>query len=299
MPYTTDNLLTGVKRRGAIPSANATWQPPDILSTADDEIKTVLLPKITRARESYFSYDISFTITPTNGTYAIPTRSIGAKLQGPYLLDSSSGLRYPLNLVQEEEVSDLTVSPNGNPSFFFKSNNIVLLPPQPQSFDTLVMTIFLARSKLCQTSAAVQVTGISSNVVTVSSVPSTMTTSTPLDFIKGIPHYDLIALDQTPTATSSTTLTFATPPALSIGDWIALSGQTPVVQLPEVFTPLLEQGVANAFFRSQGFTQALTNGEKALEQMQDVFLLINPRSERTPKKILNRNGLLSRSNFWP
>lgn len=306
MSYTTDgavpSLVTGIKRRGAIPSAQATFQTADFLAMADSEIQTNLLPMILRARESYYSWDYTQAITPTNGVYAIPTRAVGAKLQNVFITDANNA-RYQLNVVDEAEIINGNVPISGNPSFYFKANNIVLVPPNPSNFINLTMTIFIRPSQNVSTSACGQITAINTgtNTVTVNALPSTFSTSTPLDFLNGKPHYDFRAIDQTPTNvnTGASTITFSSLPSnLAIGDWIALSQQTPVVQIPTEFQGILEQRVANSYLQSQGFLQALAAGRQALQEMEETFLLINPRSERTPKKIVNRSGICRRNAWW-
>ena len=299
MIYTTDTLIAGIKRRGSVPTSQTTFQTVDFLASADSEIQTVLLPMILKARESYYSFDVSQSITPTNGVYAIPTRAIGMKLQGIYLYDSGGQNRNNLSLVEEEDIVNLQYSSASNPCFFFKGNNVVLVPPNPTNFDTLVMTIFIRPSQLISTTAAALVSSVSGNTVTVNSVPSNFTTSTTLDLIKGNPGYDCYAVDQLPTVITSNSITFnSLPTGLQAGDWIALSGQTPVVQIPAEFQGILEQRVTNSFLRSQGFSQALNAGLEALKEMESAFLLINPRAEREAKKIVNRSGIVRKSNWW-
>jgi hypothetical protein len=300
--YTTDDLILGIKRRASIPTANATFQAADFLALADDEIRSVLLPRILSARESYYSFSIDQTLSPTSAVYSVPTRAIGAKLDGIYLVNSSTGQKINLSLVGEEEVYDPTVSPTGNPAFYFKGNAVVLVPfPVDSTYDTLRMAIFIRPSALAQTSVCAQVTGIAGAIVTCASVPTTFTTASPLDCLNGKPHYDFRAIDQTPTAVTtgtSGTVTFSTlPSGLTIGDWLSLSETSPVVQIPTEFQPILEQRGANACLRAQGMAQQLQAGEGALKAMEDTFLLINPRAEREPKKIRNTSGLLRR-NSW-
>lgn len=301
MPYTTDDLIAGIKRRGAIPSSQATFLPADFLAMADNEIRTNLLPTILKARESYYSFDVVSAIDPTNAVYPVPTRAVGVKLQNVFVEDSQSN-RCELNLIEEGEVINPAVPQSGNPSFYFKGNNIILVPPNPSAFASLVQTIFIRPSQLVQTTACSQVTAINTgtNTLTFSAVPSTFLTTTKLDLIQGVPHYDLLAIDQFPTTVTSTTLIFASLPArLAVGDWVSLAQTAPVVQIPTEFQGVLEQRVANSYLQSQGFTQGLEEGRKALAEMEGTFLLINPRSERNLKKIVNRSGVLRRWNSWP
>lgn len=301
MQYTTDDLITGIKRRGAIPTAQATFQTSDFLAMADAEIRSNLLPTILSARESYYSFDVSYSINANNAVYGIPTRAIGVKLQNVFVYDTQSN-RYQLNLVDEGDITNPGIPISGNPSFFIKGNNIVLVPPNPSNFVTLTTTIFIRPNQLAQTSVCAQVTAVNTGTgtLTFSSLPASWTTSSVVDLIKGTPHYDCLAIDQTPTSVTTTTLVFSSlPTGIAVGDWVALAQTAPVVQIPTEFQPILEQRVANAYLQSQGFLQGLAAGQKSLADMQKSFLLINPRSERNLKKIVNRSGVLRRWNWWP
>lgn len=299
--YTTATFIANVQRLGAIPQSQATFQPSDILSMADREIQSNLLPMIMKTRESYYSYDYSFAITGTN-PYAIPARAIAAKVQNLYVSNSATGFRFNMSLETENEVNDITQPFSGEPSFFFKGNYVWLSPPQPSNFDMLTMSIFIRPNQCVEISACAMVLSIAGNVVTVNAVPSTFSTSTPLDIINGNPHFDCYAIDQMPTAIngSANTITFsALPSQLQYGDWISLQHQTPVIQIPLDLYPILEQRVANSFLQSQGFSQALQAGKAALTEMADSSVLISPRSERNFKKIVPRSGIMRRSSWWP
>lgn len=306
MSYLTTDLINGVKRRANIPTANATFGSADFLSLADSEIRTSLLPKILSVRESYYSFDVNVPLSQTNNVYAIPTRAVGAKLQAVYLYNSSLQSKYNLNLVTEDEIYLPSSSPVSGPCFYFKGNNIVLVPlPMSTNYDTLKMTIFIRPSQLVDPTTCAQITSINTgtNTITCSSVPSGFSTSSVYDLVKGNPHYDFYVIDQTPTVvvtgTSGTIQFSSLPTGLSVGDFVCPAQTSPVVQIPTEFQPVLEQRVANSCLRAQGMASALQAGIEALKEVEEAtYLLINPRAEREPKKIRNNSSLLRRNTWY-
>jgi len=297
MSYTTDNLLTGIKRRGSIPTGQSRFQNAELLVIADQEIETSILPEIKAARKSYFSLNIDQAINLTNAVYRIPSRSVGAGLEAIFLVDAQ-GKKIELCLIDEADVYDPGVSPNGKPSYYFKGNNVVLVPPNPNTWTILRMSILIQPNQLEQTSNCALITAINSgtNTVTCSNVPTWGQVE--MDLIRGEAGYECLAIDQVPTAITtgaSGTIQFSSLPSdLAVGDWIALAGYSPVVQLPSPYQAILEQRTANTCLRSLGLMQQLQAGIEALKEMKPTLALISPRSQKEPQRIIPNNGLIRR-----
>jgi hypothetical protein len=292
MNVTTSNFITNVKTRAAIPTSQNTFTSAKILNYADEEIRTGILPLVKKVRESFYSYDVDTALNST-GTYSVPTRAVGAGLQDVVLIDSQ-GNRISVDLITEDEVIAQDISPTNSPAFYFKGNKLQLVPRVPPGFVTLRQSFLIRPSTLVETSAAAQITGIdrNTNTLTFGSLPSTFTTSSALDFIKANPHFECSAIDQTPASVTTTTLVFSSLPSdLAIGDWVALAGESPIVQIPFEFYAILEQRVANRCLQAQGQMEGYKAGEALLRKMEDdALLLITPRVQREPKKIVGRNG---------
>jgi hypothetical protein len=79
--------------------------------------------------------------------------------------------------------------------------------------------------------------------------------------------------------------------AIKVGDWISLTGSTPVVPLPLELHALLAQRMVVKFLEAQGDQEQLEQSRKSLSEMANqVPLLINPRVEGKPKKLVNAIG---------
>lgn len=78
---------------------------------------------------------------------------------------------------------------------------------------------------------------------------------------------------------------------LSVGDWLALEGQTPIPQIPVEFRPLLEQRVVVKLYELQGFLEKMKIAQKKLEELErSTFTLITPRVKSSTKVIHPVNG---------
>jgi hypothetical protein len=193
-------------------------------------------------------------------------------------------------------------SPHGGYEFYFMGNSIVL--PQIPTTGSVRQWHYRRPNALVATSACAQVTNIASNVVTCTTVPTTFTTSYTYDFIKNTPHFDWLAIDQSISAVvtgSSGTITFSsTPPStLAIGDWVCLSEQAPIPQIPVECMPLLEQRCVVKIQEIQGYFEKAKISQAKLEEMEkDVFGIISPRAWEEPKRIIPDPALIGGQKYF-
>lgn len=296
--YTTAKLLTDMKRAGHVPPSQTPFLPADLLAMGDYELQTALLRQILSVRENFYLTYEDFDLNGTS-VYEIPTRAIGGALAEVHIVNESAILK-----VGRTELGDqfsTLSSPTGYYSFYLKGNSVVILPAP--SGGVIRLWYYRIPNQMIVTTSAAQITAINSNVLTCTSVPSGITTSVACDIIQDQPHFNTLDMDATPTAVTSTTITFTSVPStVSVGDWVAPAGQTPVPQIPVEFRPLLIQRVAVKYYEIQGYMEKMKAAQMKLEAMEkDLFMLINPRVVEEPKNIVadyNLIGGYRRSSTW-
>lgn len=281
--FTTTELLASIRRRTHLPSNASPFQDSDLLALADEECQTSILKQILSVRENYY---LTYTDTSVNGTgiYSIPLRAIAMGLADCQLIIGNSV--YQIARTEIGEQFSTITSPSGYYSFYIEGNSVVI-QPNPTS-GSIRMWYYTRPNNLVATTSAAQITAINSNVLTFSTIPTTITTSTPCDIIKDQPGFDLLDSDDTPTAVTSTTITFTSVPStVSVGDWVSLAGQTPVPQIPVEFRPLLALRVAVSNFMTQGYTDKMVKAQAKLEEMERaLFGMIQPRVVEEPKRLV-------------
>lgn len=297
MAYTTTQFLANLKSRGGIPTSQNTFTAARLLALGDAEIRAYILPLVLKSREHYYDYDIDETLNAT-GIYNISTRAVGGTVVGACLIDGNS--RYQLNWISEDELTQTDDTLTGSPGIFIKRNQINLVPPDP-SYTTLRYTIPIRPGTLVETDDAAQITAIDTGTKTLTftsgAIPTSWTTSNTFDLIQNKAHFDHLAIDQSISSITTTTMVFSStlPTRLAVGDWVSLAEESPVVQIPVELQPLLEQKVANTCMRGQGYAQALEVGEKELSRMEkDIVTLFSPRIKENARVIVNRSGILRR-----
>ena len=293
--YTTAELLDSFKQKGRIPPSQTPFDDAGLLSLANDELQVGLLSQILSVRENYYLTYKDYDVV-SSSTYAIPTRAIGGALDAVRIINGTS--IYEVSRSEEGQQFATNTSPTGYYSFTLRGNNIVIQPSP--STGTIRLWYFIRPNAMVVTTAAAQITGISSGTLSFSTLPSTITTSTACDLIKDQPHFNIISMDQTPTAVTSTTVTFSSvSDDLAIGDWIALAGQTPIPQIPVEFRTLLTQRVVVKYNEIQGYLDKMKASQLKLDEMEkDIFQLINPRVAEEPKRIIPNSNLIGGYRRW-
>jgi hypothetical protein len=289
--YTTSDLLSSIKTRAMIPTNQSTLTSARLLALANEEVSLGLLPLIMSTREEYY---VTYKDYAANlSSYEIPTRAIGMKLRDVVAINAAGDER---NIPQiDPSDKEFYPSSNNQPAFYLRNNKVIFTNPPT---DSIRMYYYIRPSQLVETTAAAQVTSINTvtGAVDVSSLPATFLASTSVDFIKASPGYETLAMDVSISSTGPTTINFTAsdlPSGLAIGDWIALAGESPVVQLPYELLPILAQRVAVKSLEALGDAQGMQLAQGKLQEMERAaFTLLEPRVDASPKKIIRRDSSL-------
>jgi len=291
MAFTTADLLAAIERRSFAPSNQSTFSTSEILALADEETQSLILPAILSVREEFFVTQTEVAITANRAAIDIPTRAIGMIVREVQLVNSSGHFR-DLPRIEPEDVRG---SQTGSPSaFYLKGNQIVLYPAPSTTQDSLRISFFIAPGNHIETSAAAVVSAINTttNVVTVSSIPSTWVTGNSFDLISAKGGQEYRGIDLTSTLVSGTDITLPSlPTGLAVGDYVSLAETSPLVQLPPNFRPVLAQAVAARMLQSMNQPGA-DDATKQLDRlMQAAIQLITPRVVGEDRVLLPSNWL--------
>ncbi len=300
MAMTSDRLLEGLKRRISMPANQVLLENSDILAIADDIIKAHFVPMLVSIRQDYFVTSSETATVADQADYSIPYRAIGRVLRDLKLTDGSDTTR-DLALLPIEEAHRYATSTTPH-SFYFKGDKVVIVPTPPDADSSLQFWWELGPNKLVEVSDAALVTSVTADDVTVTAIPDTITAGGVIDFVQGKSGNATIAMDKTVTTATSLIISFGTdevPTSLASGDYIALAGYSPVIQLPDECYPLLESRVGKRCLQAIGDY----DGSKALdddirEEEKNLKLLLEPRIQGEPTVILNRQGLLRGRNYF-
>lgn len=280
----TSQLIASIKLKGSFPTDNF-FSISDYLSILNDQLKLDIIPLLMRLNEDYFLADKDYPIT-AGATYRIPKRAIGSKLRDVKIIDVGGNYRNLPRLYEEDRAS-------AQSGYYIKKNSVEL--SKDITAGTLRLSYFAAPNTLVSTTSCGQITSIESdlNQVTVASAPSTFINGASIDLIQNNNPYDVMSMDIPIVSISGTTITFsALPVGIEIGDWIALSGQSPVATIPEELQPVLVQSALCTCLTSKKDNSAQVEMQKLEMMKTSAITMLDPRVESPDTKI-RPNGILN------
>jgi hypothetical protein len=212
----------------------------------------------------------------------------------------SNGNELALTLYDPADIK-FPVRPVGSPLFqygyYWKDNAVCLWPTTMSNYTSYSLRMKYERrpNNLVRAAACSQVTVIAGNKVTVAAAPTTFGATATYDVINHLPPFNSLGDDCTLTTFSGNDLTFTTlPTGIAVGNWVCLSMQSPVPQIPYEAFPLLSQyGVVRAL-ASVGDMSAMPEAKSELSDMLfKLNSLLAPRTEGTPKTLSGRNNIFN------
>lgn len=297
--YTTDTFVSDVRSAAMLPSTStATFTDADILRFADREMQAKLVPVVMSVQESYFDFDATAAIQQDSGAwslgYRVPSRAIGGKLREVAVLDAN-GNRHEVARLNPSDVSARI------PGFVVKGNLVYFFNPWGNWSDlTIQMTYPMRPGRLVLPADAALITSINSAVeVGVSALPATFTGSAIYDLVRGAPGFECQDVERA-ASTGALTMTFTElPNGLEVGDFVTLSGESPVPQIPVELHPLLVQRTVVKILEAIGDRDGMAAAQaKAQEIEQDARTVLAPRVDGEAKRVTNR-GSPFRRRTWP
>lgn len=277
--YTTANYISSVERQSFSPANQATFSTSEILELGDEIIKTTILPSILNVREEYYMFYKDYTITAGQAAYAIPDRSIGLMAREIQVVDAN-GNSNNLPRTSVDQLHFFSPSGAGPDAFYLKGDNIVLVPTPTTSSSTLRVYYYLRPGKLVETTDAAVISSIdtATNTVTVTTIPSTWATGNIFDLISAKGGHRYLDVDLTSTLVSGTAITLPSlPDDLAVGDYVSLAGESPVIQMPPDFQPVLATLVAAEMLLAMNQPSGEKMLAKGLKNLDAAKYMLTPR----------------------
>lgn len=173
-PWKTSNgIIEAVKRQIAIPIAQGTFLPADILLFADEEMQVSQTPSILMYNEEYLVYGKLIPLQQNVTRYPIPDRAIGMKIRDINYSDSS-GTLYDMTRISPNDKDayqqNLTSFGASAMAFYLENNDVVLSPGgQLNNQGFLLITFYMRPNNLVPDEQAAIVRSFKYNTTVVNS----------------------------------------------------------------------------------------------------------------------------------
>lgn len=299
MIYTTNDLLTTIKKRAFLPRSQNTFTDADIVRFCNEELIMDMVPTIVGHDEGYFLRTLTVDLVANTTTYRIPARAAFSRLQDVQWVDTS-GNRRSLARLERRDLEFFDVVGGTTPEgFYVEGAEIKLIPRDGNFTGDLEMTIMFRPSELVLNSETRTIDSLTSNTITLNAAPpSSWTTDVKYDIISRDPTNPTLDYDLTATVTG-TTMTFSdTITNAAVGDYICIEQQTLIPQIPQELHPMLAEMVAMRLLQSQGNQQGVDNIRAKLDTMKNNLenIIVNRVVDRG-QKIVNRYSTLRQTNY--
>lgn len=289
--YLADELITAAQEEGIFPASAESSFTPRIRRLMNREQRLYLMEVLQSAREEYQVAHLEVALVAGTLSYEIPARAVAAGLKLVELVTDANNIRqlYP---IKQETASSYPNMGMGTGDYYLSGNVLTLLS---NSFTgTLRLTYFRRFNTMVAADEAAEITAIdtSTGEVTLDTVPTEFASTTPFDFIRATPHFDILAMDLDATLSGSV-LTFTAadlPSGLAVGDYVALAGQTPVCNAPLEMQDLLVKRAVYVYLLGQGDPKSQAAKVALDESQRQALSLLTPRVEGSPKSVINMNA---------
>lgn len=282
-----------------MPSNQNRFDDDALLRFANEETETVIVPAITSARLEFFVKYIDVPLVANQSEYKIPYRAIGRMLRFLELRTATNDLVKDLSYISPEDVGRLTSLAGGDPwAFTMRGDYVVLLPTPTAANYNLRLYYELAPAKLVQESDAGVVQSFDTNtgIITLSGAVTDFSTGQYMDIIDGKSGNTNKAEDILNTNVSGNLVTFSAaslPWNLAVGDYVCLSNESPVLQIPNEMHQALVQSVVCRLLEALSDFEGLAAAKVRRDEIISTALkVINPRVESHIPVVINRRGLL-------
>lgn len=301
--YTTTGMITAINLRVIMPTSQNLYTNDRIILMMTEELIAEVVPLIISAKQEYLVHSYDQTIAAAQNSVFIPFRAVGLKLRDCVLVDSG-GQEIPLRRYEPEDLKN-GFQKTVQYGFYVDNDRIILLPTDGAFAGyTFRSKIFRRPNRLIRATAAAQITAINTgtNTVTCSSIPSAFTTTLTYDLIKGTPSFRAHGEALAVTSIVSTDIIFSAtlPSDLTVGDWIAETGFSPIPQIPYDLFPLLEQRVVIKALESMKDKTGMELAKETYKEMcERAGFFVQPRVDGSNQKVVSRRGVAAYNRSGP
>ncbi len=311
MAITTAQYVASVKRNVTVPNSQIRFSDADILAMGDEQMMILMTPMISSLRQEFFVRLEEEILVNDQSQYKIPYRALGRTLRELKIRDANGTVQYNLPFVVPEDSVNFSNVTGDALGYTIRGDKIVVLP-RPVNNPTQYLQKYyeLMPSRLIPASEAGVITSVDYNtgIITISAEIEGFVPGQSMDIVDDKSGCSVLALDIVNSNVNGTDITFdpldfpVAPDTIEPGDYLCISNQTPVLQIPDEAMFVLVQAVSCKILEAQGDFEGLQAAEAKLKENKDALeRLLVPRVRSDAPTIVNSNGLLGRpagANFY-
>lgn len=301
--FTTTALISNLKRRILLPSAQILFSDEELVAFMSDELMITCMTEIKKAKKEFFVKITDVPIVAGQTTYSIPQRAYSSAIRDFSFLDvNNNEFNCPHLIPEVVKDGGIYGTPGNLYGAYFQGDQLIVYTGT--SNPTSIRIRWERRpNNLALSSQSARITAINTglNQVTVASVPSgVFSVGTEVDFINNNPPFDSKGDDYPITGILANVFTFSggLPTGIAINNYIAPSGKSPVAQVPYELHLVISQLGASKVLQAKGDQNWQNERAMGNEMLSQFIQSISPRVEGSPNVITNRRGIWNQGRAW-
>lgn len=306
MFYTTEELLTSIKVRSLVPTAQQTFDDSSLILLSNEELQISLLPDLISLREDLFLSSKTTPIVAGVSHYTVPERAAGNALKAVTYVDQS-GWKRALPRGKVEDFTDSATRTGDPRCFMLQGDEVVLIPTPGNSVGGLELWYYSRPNQLVETGNVSKITDVTSvggtTTFTVDTdLSGSLLVGSLVDILSAKSPFLLWGEDLVVTGITTSTISVSTSsvsnPASQVlpkaNDYISPAQKANIPMIPQEFHPILAQMVAARLMEALGDMGKLQAVNAKLSEMRrQAFQMISNRVESELQHVVKRHGILS------
>lgn len=299
MGYTASDAVARIKAKGFV-STNTSLTDPEVLEWLNDSLRSYVVPFLKTVRDEWFVSGSEDVTPDANARIPMPN-SIASTIR--LITWNNNGRPVPLVRIEPENAFMYQGTNGGNQpyGYMLRAYELQLLPTNVGSVS--VHIDFMERPAdmvLEEDAAEVTIDGVSSSV-TVASVPLAWQDVAPasVDIISPDSPFTVayadVAVDGVNASAKTVTFSSLDATLVTAGMWLTDVGTNPFPNVPIEFHPLLQRSVITELYSGTGDKRLDASMKLQTKLEGDLRRTMAPRTQGSPRPIVNRNAVGMRS----
>lgn len=298
--YGSTWLLKAVQRLESVAASSQTFNDEDVIEFLNLELQSTVVPTVQSVNEEFGVYSYDVPVGDLTDAIQIPSQATGQRLRSVQLVTSDGRL---LNLPRLDPDVLGRWNTGWGFGYYLKNNSLIFYPRKPSGSYVLRLNYFRRPNVLVKETACGRILSIDTlgNTVTLDTSPDpSWSPGNTVDLIAGQAPFDFVqrAVQIVNVTGPIVELPAASIALLSVGDYVALEGESPVAQ----FVPLealyyLAQLAGARCLQALGDTEGHQLAMNKAEMMKQALLnMISDRVQGNPMKVVTRP--ITRRGAW-
>lgn len=300
MPYTVDDLIKNIKRRGSIPTSQNLFTNDTFAAMSTDELVSYVVPIIISVQEEYFVAFRSYELDPANNAYQIPSDAVGNSLRDLVFVTDDSEQNLQLVNIPRLDLEKISGGVwYGRPgllgiSGFYLQGNTIKLYPAAQSQSTLgsLRAYYYRRClELIPNNSCFKVKTILDPIAGTLEgydlVPVNFEVGQAMNAVEESSTFDTHATGVTLLdIPDDRTIRLSSVAGIQVNDWVSLQGFSCVVQIPTEAQAVLAQAVVVKCLEALADDTGMERAQAKLKELEEHMLkVMSPRVVGASKKV--------------